>query len=52
LDSEKLDYEDERLPDKCWNEINDLCYESGIGWSQVELKVQYFNTLIQEYLFK
>ena len=51
LDSEKLDYEDERLPDKCWNEINDLYYESGIGWSQVELKVQYFNILIQDYLY-
>lgn len=52
LNKKRLDCEDEHVSDLCWNEINDAYYEEGIGWSTVELKVQYFNTLIQEYLFQ
>jgi len=51
LKKKELDCEDEIISALCWNEINDAYYDKKIGWSDVELKVQYFNKRIQKYLF-
>lgn len=48
----KIDCEDDGIGSECWGEINNAYYDNKIGWSDVELKVQDFNALIQDYLFK